>query len=643
MQFAELAELLAEELLIDPALVQPESLLVSGLGLHPMDLVQLVERLEERLGTPLTGLDLHAVETVGELFRELLGGASDSSGIAPTRRHRDTPLQPHEVALREWLPTDPHADVDTLVGVLSRQGAIHPEREALCFDDSRVTYRELARSAAQVASALRRHGVGRGDVVLLVIPHRPEFFAVFFGIQLLRATAVPLPATPLPERMAAIARHCGAKALVSQRPLARPVLRRLEAALGQEESGHDAPDMMLLTARALTHQPVESTRPLPRSEPGDLAMLQYTSGTTGDPRAVMLTQGALLANVRQLIPTARLTDSDCVVSWLPLSHDLGLIAMALVPLYLGARFVCLPRRLDPHAWLGAIEAFGATVTAAPDFAWRYLLRFGGKLDRFDVSSLRIGVVAGEPVRAATLQRVEAALGLPGVLRPAYGLAELTVGVCMVPPDVPTTVDAQGRVALGRAFAGVELELRDADDHRVSAGVPGEVCVRSPAQTLGYFRNPARTAELFTADGWVRTGDVGVLGDDGQLTLLGRAKDVMIVAGRLLWPGELEQAVEAAADVEACAALGLDLGGDAGEQVHLFVETPVFGGYRRDQQALMRHLREWVQERLDVRVTRVHLMPPGRLPRTETGKLSRWTLRQQVAAAAERAVSQGSPD
>lgn len=634
MQYAEFVELLAEELLIDPALVQPESLLASGLGLHPMDLVQLVERLEELLGEPLSGLDIHVTETVEELYWEIVAGGDDGGdSVVATQatRARRNELLPHEAALRDWLPTDPHADVNTLVGVLSRQAAITPDREALAFPDTRLTFRELARMAAQVAAALSRNGVGRGDVVLLVIPHRPEFFAVFYGIQMLRAIAVPLSATPLPERIARIAQHCDAKAIVTQRQLARPVLRRLEAGLGDRAT-------MLLSARALIHQPVDGARPLPRPQPGDLAMLQYTSGTTGDPRAVMLTQGALLANVRQIIPTARLTESDSFVSWLPLSHDLGLVAMALVPLYLGSRLVCLPRRLDPFVWLEAIEAFSATVTAAPDFAWRFLLRFGGNLDRFDISSLRIGVVAGEPVRARTLRRVEEALELEGVLRPAYGLAEVAVGVCMVPPDEPTTTDAQGRVALGVPFAGMEVDVRGPDGNSLPVGTPGEICLRSPSQTLGYYRNPQRTGALFTPDGWVRSGDVGVLAEDGQLTLVGRAKDVMIIAGRLLWPREVEQIVEVADNVEACAALGLDLGGDAGEQVHLFVETAVFKGYRRDQLALMRHLRERVQDGLGVRVTRVHLMPPGRLPRTDTGKLSRWTLRQQVVAAAEQAVA-----
>jgi len=635
MQYAEFVELLAAELLIDPALVQPESLLVSGLGLHPMDLVQLVERLEELLEEPLSGLDVHVTETVEELYWEIVAGGDDGGdSVLATQatRARATELKPHEAALRDWLPTDPHADVTTLIGVLNRQAAITPDREALAFPDTRVTFRELARSAGQVAASLSRNGVGRGDVVMLVLPHRPEFFAVFYGVQLLRAVAVPLDATPLPERIARIAQHCDAKAIVTARQLARPVLRRLELGLGDQAT-------ILLSARALTHQPVDGTRPLPRPQPGDLALLQYTSGTTGAPRAVMLTQAALLANVRQIIPTARLTDSDSFVSWLPLCHDLGLVAMALVPLYLGSRLACLPRRLDPYVWLEAIEVFGATVTAAPDFAWRYLLRFGGNLDRFDVSSLRIGVVAGEPVRVTTLQRVEKALELPGVLRPAYGLAEVGVGVCMVPPDVPTTADAQGHVALGQPFAGMEVEVRGASGQPVPLGATGEVCLRSPSQTIGYYRNPELTGELFTADGWVRTGDVGRLEDDGQLTVVGRIKDVMIVAGRLLWPREVEQTAEDLESVEACAALGLDLGGDAGEQMHLFVETPLFRAYKHDQLALMRRLREIVQDRLGVRVTRVHLMPSGRLPRTDTGKLSRWTLRKQVSAAAQLAVHQ----
>lgn len=625
MQYAEFVEILAEELLLDAARVQPDALLASGLGVRPMDLMQLVERLEHRLDESLTGIDLHAVDTVEELYWEIVAGGDDGgdSVVAARASHaRSGTGAPHEVALRRYLPDDVNADVTTLVGVLVRRAAVTPDREAITFPHTSLTFRALARGAGQLAAALLRHGVGPGDRVVLVHDHAPGFFFGFWGVQLARAAVVPLSGVPRPERIAAVARHVGAAAVLTARPLARPLQRRLE-------SGLDDVQPAFLTVSELLEERVDLTRPLPQSVPGDLALLQFTSGTTGDPRGVMLTQAALLANVRQILPAAGLTRDDVFVSWLPVWHDLGLVGLTLCPLYLGARLVLRPARLDPHDWLSAITEYRGTVTAGPDFAYRYALRFGGNLDRYDLSSLRLALVAGEPVRRSTLARFEDELDLEGVLRPGYGLAEATVGVSLH-TNTPT-VDAHGHVCVGRGLVGVDIEVRGPSGTEVERGEVGEVCVRSPAQTLGYYRNPARTAALFTADGWVRTGDLGTMDLDGRLTIVGRAKDLIITGGRPVAPTELEEAAETVEGVLAAGAIGLDAGGEAGEQVHLVVESPTASGWRQAKLTLMQQVRTRIQERLDLRVTRVHLVAPGALPRTDNGKKSRAELRARLLA------------
>lgn len=604
-------ETLADVLLTEPECISPESVLVDDLGMQSIDVVQLVDLVELDLDVEIDALDLRHVETVHDLYWALMGEPSAGAD------------DPHLQALRAWLPDDPLADVDTLVGMVARRAQVTPERPAVRFDGVETSYAELADQMECAARALRRIGVGVGDRVLLVVPNSAAFFALFYGIQHLRAVAVPLFHVPQAERIARISTHCGARAIVTLRPLAPPVRSRIRRALGDS-----APP--LLDAASLLSDPAPCGAPLPLPQPDDLAMLQYTSGTTGDAKGVMLTHTALVANVRQAIPKARFNQQDVFVSWLPVYHDMGLITMTMCPMYLGAALVLLPVRLNADAWLSAIQDHCGTVTAAPDFAYRYALRVGGDLGRYDCSSLRMGLVAAEPVRARTIARFEAALGLHGVLRPGYGLAESCVAVAFYPLDRPEiAVDGAGLVACGTPVPGTTLSIRDADGQPVPAGQPGEVCLRAPSQTLGYFRNPAATAALFTTDGFVRTGDVGYLDDHGMLTLVDRLKNILIVAGRTLSPKEIEEVADGVPGVALAMAVGVDNGGPAGEQVHLVVEALDRTLQGPEQGALMRAVRRQVRDRMDVRVARVHVVPRGTVPRTYNGKLRYGVMRARL--------------
>jgi acyl-CoA synthetase (AMP-forming)/AMP-acid ligase II len=355
--------------------------------------------------------------------------------------------------------------------------------------------------------------------------------------------------------------------------------------------------------------------------------LQYTSGTTGDAKGVMLTHRALLANIRQAIPLARFTAADVFVSWLPLYHDMGLITMTMCPFYLGARLVLLPVRLQPRVWLSALADHRGTVTAAPDFAYRFALRFGGPLERYELSSLRMALVAAEPVRASTIERFERALQLRGVLRPGYGLAEASVAVTFHPLDRPAIqVDPNGHVCVGVPVPGTTLSIRSDAGAEVPAGTVGEVCFRSPSQTLGYFRNEVATARLFTDDGFVRTGDLGYLDEEGMLTIVDRLKNIIIVGGRNLSPRELEEVCDTVPGVSASMAVGLDSGGEAGEQVQVVVESGTDGAAGL---SLQRSVRDALQKQMGLRVQGVHVVPAATIPRTINGKLRYGEMRRRL--------------
>ena len=620
------AEMFADVLLTDPELIRPSALLVEELGVQSIDVVYLTERIEEETGLDLEGLDLGEVETVEELYWELLTGGDDGGDSVVAElasRALEGAELPHEVAMRAWLPSDPLADITTLVGMVMRRAAVTPDRVAFVFDGVETTFRELGRQVARMASALRVQGVEAGDRVVLVMPNSAAFFAAFYGVQHLRGVAVPLFHIPQPDRIARIVAHCGAKAVVTLRPLARPVRKRLEARLG------DNGPVLLDIPRLLT-EPHRAGTQLPVPEPDDLAMLQYTSGTTGDAKGVMLTHRALVANVRQAIPLARFTRDDVFVSWLPVYHDMGLITMTMCPFYLGAKLVLLPVRLKADAWLSAIETHRGTVTAAPDFAYRFVLRTGGDLSRYDVDSMRMALVAAEPVRAQTIARFEAALGIPGVLRPGYGLAEASVAVTFFPLDRSTIdVDDDGMVCAGTPVAGTTLSIRTDADEPLPVGEVGEVCLRSPSQTLGYYAHHEATMALFTPDGFVRTGDLGYVDEAGMLTIVDRKKNIIIVGGRNVSPRELEEVVDAVEGVTLSMAVGVDLGGDAGEQVQVVVETAARAPDVRLQRTLGRTIRQVVQDALGLRVQKVHVVPPGSIPRTYNGKLQYAVMRRRI--------------
>ena len=628
ISFERFVELLADELMTETESITPESLLIEELGLQSIDVVHLVEQVELELQTDLEGVDLRDVETVEELYWQLVAGGDDGGdSVVAGMASLATASKglPHEEALRAYLPDDINADVQTLVGMVSRRAAVTPDRIAITFEGADLTYRELDRQIAQMAGALSVHGVGAGDRVVMVVPNSLEFFAAFYGALHLRATAVPLFHVPQPDRIARIARHCGAKVIVTLRPLARPLRHRLEAELGE---GGPA----LLDIPTLATEPVRAGIQLPHPEPDDLAMLQYTSGTTGDAKGVMLTHRALLANLRQAIPMALRTD-DVFVSWLPVYHDMGLITMTMCPFYLGARLILLPVSLKADNWLGAIQEYRGTFTAAPDFAYRYVLRTGGSLDRFDVDSLRIAMVAAEPVRARTVARFEAALGIPGVLRPAYGLAEASVAVTYYPMERrQIQVDAHGIVAVGVPVAGMEIQIRDGGGHILPPGGVGEICFRSPSQTLGYYNNPEATAALFTPDGFVRTGDVGYQDVEGMLTIVDRLKNVIIVGGRNLSPKEIEEAADTVEGVILSMAVGFDEGGDAGEQVRVIVETLHKELTPEIEREIGRAVRAVVQEKMGLRAERVYVVPRNTIPRTYNGKLQYVEMRSRLRAS-----------
>ncbi len=632
------------------------------LGFDSLTRVELLARLEKRFGMALPEEEVIGADTPRQLLALLQRQARRAPGATALR-------PPAERAGRAPPPTPPHLAVSppgvapTLQAVLAWHAARQPQRTHVSFlqaDEAAETldYRSLADAAAAAGGALRRAGVQPGQCVAIMLPSGLDFFRCFFGA--LHAGAVPVPLYPPARpalledhlrRQAGILRNCEAPVLLTfdaVRPLAR-LLPGLAPALRQVLTPAD-----LLGGAGTPAAPVAQN-------PDDLALIQYTSGSTGQPKGVALTHANLLANIRAWGQALRLDAGDVAVSWLPLYHDMGLIGAWLGALYQGYPLV-LMSPLDflarPERWLWAIHRYRGTVSAAPNFAFELCVHrlADVDLDGLDLSTWRFAANGAEPVSPATLTRFTerfAPYGFaPETLAPVYGLAECTVGLTVTPPGRGPRIDRIRRepfatasraeaadaadpaalrfVSCGLPLPGHELRVVDADDRALDERSVGRLQFRGPSATAGYYRNPGASAGLFHGD-WLDTGDFAYLAE-GELYLCGRAKEMIIRGGRNVYPYELEQAAGELPGVrKGCvAAFGAsDPGGDGSERLVVVAETRERGAAARAE--LQRRIAALGSDLLGLPPDEVVLAPPHTVPKTSSGKIRRAELRSRYLA------------
>ena len=503
----------------------------------------------------------------------------------------------------------------TLIEVLAHRAEETPARVAFTFLGKPCTYAEMWADINRFASYLAGLGVGPGERVVMALPNGRAFFAAFYGAQRIGGTAVPVSPGSGPDRIAFFAKLCEARVVVV--PDSR--LAGLKS-LGAEHA--------LAVITVPESQGSRTNRHFPHIQPDDLAFIQFTSGSTGNPKGVLLSHDNLLTNLDQMSAGMAITKEERFVSWLPVYHDMGLILKTMAPFYLGAEVHLLPASLrDLHPWLDTIQTRRATFTAAPDFAYRLCLRHVDPAD-YDLSSLRVALNAAEPVRASTIGDFEAAFGLENVMVAGYGLAEATVGVSMWPPGSTPRIDPRGFVSVGPPFPGVSVQIIE-DGEPLPAGEIGEIAIRSAANSAGYLNNPQETARRFQDDGYLLSGDLGYLDEDGNLYIVGRRKNIIKRGGETISPQEVEEIVDQQAAVRYAAAVGVDKGGVEGEQVYVFAET------REDQVSsenaryeLALNIVNAIHARMGFRPGRVYLLKPRAIPMTHNGKIQHTRLRER---------------
>lgn len=497
------------------------------------------------------------------------------------------------------------SQTDNLIDMLYSSVQTQSNKDAVVWDDQPTSYECLWLACTQFAALLQDHGVGSGDRVILQLSNSAEFFHAYYGVLMCRAVAVPIFHGSSPARLATLVNLSGATTIVTEHSDITLLLEELKPHL-------EGPAPVIVDLRG--PRPNRSVSERPAQD--DLAMLQYTSGTTGNPKGVMLTHGNLLANIRQMIPAAQFEPEDVFVSWLPVYHDMGLITMTMCPFYLGAKLVLLPISPKPFTWFSAIERHRGTMTASPDFGYRFATKFTRR-SKYDLRSLRRALIAAEPVRASTIERFEEKFDLNGVLKPGYGLAEASVAASFWHMDrQDRLIDEEGHVSAGKSIPGMEIAIEGTAEPYVQ----GEILIKGPNCTQGYYRNPEATAALKGPNGFLRTGDVGYLDSEGHLFIVGRAKNIIIRAGRNLAPREIEEVAEEVPGVRLAAAIGVDAGGIEGEQIILFCEWERGRASDDDQAELVRQLQQHTHENLGYRPDKVMLVKPQSIPRTYNGKL-----------------------
>lgn len=510
--------------------------------------------------------------------------------------------------------------VSSVAELIARSARRQPDSPAVIADGRAWSYADLWEAARTAAAGLQRAGLRAGDAVVLALPNGAEFFVAFFGTLIAGGIAVPVFPRTTPERLHALARLAGASGLVAAASFPADALDAL-ATLSARDG------RTVLTTADLERAGSPGAVP---DDPERPCYIQYTSGSTADPRGVVITHRGLLVNIGQMVEAMDIVPGDVFVSWLPAYHDMGLSLMALTPFSLGARLVLLPTDLrDVTRWLRAIEAHRGTFTAGPDFAYRLCLRNVRDPERFDLSSLKVCMNASEPVRAGTLAGFEAAFGLHNVMMAGYGLAEATLSVTCTRRGEPIGVDADGRVCLGRPMPGTTVKVVGPGE--LAPGQTGEIVVAGPATCAGYHRNREATAALAWRDGYVRTGDLGYLDGGGRLYFAARQKDVIKLAGRTLYPQDAESVIDGVSGVRFSAAVGIDRGGLEGEQLYVFAEVrDVAAKTVPELRAMSVRIVRVVHEALGIRPRGTVLLRPGRIPLTSNGKLQRGRLRDSFA-------------
>jgi fatty-acyl-CoA synthase len=554
----------------------------------------------------------------------------------------------------------------TFIEVL-RDNALHTDRSVTFVraagEERVVSYPDLWLEARRRAHALLSLGLQKGDRIALVLPEPDEFVLTFIGALTAGLVAVPIYPPQTLAKMEAYGdtvRHVlaasGARLLVTSEAL-RPLIAEHLVSDGA-------------SARVVTEREVREAAGFHGQAPEpvsleDLAFLQFTSGSTSRPKGVMVTHRNLSVNSHAIMfDGLKSTPEDRGVSWLPLYHDMGLIGFVIAPLYALVQVMFLPTMAfirRPSLWLDAIHRFRGTITFAPNFAFALATRAvtEAQAKSWDLSCMRALGCGAEPIQADVLRAFLGRFAKHGLkpesILPSYGMAEATLAITFAGITAPLTTDrvdveamragtaeassepaAMELVSCGRAFSGHEIAVVARDGRHLGERQVGEVWLRGPSVTAGYFGDAEATAEAF-GGGWLKTGDLGYQAA-GELYICGRAKDLIILNGKNYYPQDIERVVsrvDGVRDGQCVAFSRLDATG--AEIAVVVAET------RKNTAGITAAILSAVRAELGLTLSEVSCIKRGTLPKTSSGKVRRREAKRRLEMAELELMSENDAD
>jgi 1-acyl-sn-glycerol-3-phosphate acyltransferase len=618
------------------------------LGLDSLARMELFARLEKEFGIKLPEQALVTAETPRDLLCYLNREAPHAkTQDKPVAGRQDSETEQKEVGL---------AGAKTLLDVLEQHIAIQPDALHITLlqgeDEIRISYEMLQHKAQKVAVRLRQYDLEPGETVAIMLPTCPDYFYTFWGILCCGGVPVPLypPARPTQieehvRRHRKIISNSGAKLLVTVAE-AKPVARLLMSQVPELRK--------IITTDTLYDEPAKEFA-LPHGE-NDVAFLQYTSGSTGDPKGVILTHANLLANIRAMGRVCQVTTRDVFVSWLPLYHDMGLIGAWFGSLCHGCRLVVmspLSFLARPERWLRTIDRFGGTLSASPNFGYEICATRldDDEITGLNLSSWRMALNGAEPVIADTLRRFQKRFqpyGFnPKALAPVYGLAESTVGLVFPEPGSGVRIDrviretfvgsgkaecaldreeaVQEFVCCGRPLPGHQVRIVDSRDRELPEREEGRLQFKGQSSTSGYFRNADETRKLFRGE-WLETGDLAYIAG-GEVYITSRVKDIIFRGGRNIYPHELEEIIGNIPDIRKGCTAVFASSKDRSTTEKLVILTESRQTSSEVLSGLRRQIVDATIDLLGMAPDDVVIGPPGAVLKTSSGKIRRSACRQ----------------
>ena len=629
------------------AVITLDSAFEKDLGLDSLARVELISRIEKQFELALPEHAFAEAESARDLLRALLGAAGPQTRLPAAERR---PIQLGDA-------TAAPAEAQTLVDVLDWHVLHHPDRPLIQLyrdekDGEIFTYHRLQAGARQVAAGLQQRGIKPAAAVAIMLPSGADYFFSFFGV--LMAGGIPVPIYP-PARPSQLEDHMRRHVRILANCLAETLITVAEAKRVAQLLKSQLPNLRhIVSVSELSASGAAQT--LPALGSNDIAFLQYTSGSTGNPKGVILTHANLLANIRAMGQVVQAGPKDVFVSWLPLYHDMGLIGAWLGSLYYAALFVVmspLSFLARPERWLWAIHRYRGTLSASPNFGYEYCMRRlkDEDLVGLDLSSWRAAFNGAEAVSPDSIQQFAdrfAAFGFRSTaMMPVYGLAESSVGLAFPPLDRGALIDRIDRNRFSRSgqatpasaddqhplrFAssgppvpGHQVRVVDPAGHELPERQEGRLQFRGPSSTSGYYRDAENTQKLFAGD-WLDSGDLAYIAN-GEVYITGRIKDIIIRAGRNIYPHELEEAVGLIANIRSgrVAVFGSKDAASGTERLIVLAETRSKNASELDK--LRAEINALATDLVGAPPDEIVLAPPGTVLKTSSGKIRRAASRE----------------